>query len=243
MKILSAHQIQFIPWLGFFSKIKSCDHFVFLDDLKYSKLSFQSRNKVISNSVEKSLWLSIPVDKSTTKNLFSNVLIDNRQKNWKSKHLKTIYFSYLKSNYFDEIYTDIENLYKNDEDNLSKFIYKFIQYGLKIFQINTKIFFQSELIKHGLTQDKKKSELLLEITKFLNCECFLFGSNAKKYFFEEHEKIFIDQKINFLFQNFIHPIYPQYNSNKFLPNLSFLDLLFNCGKNESFKYLQISKSA
>jgi hypothetical protein len=238
MKILSAHQPQFIPWLGFFSKIKSCDEYVVLDNLKYSDLSFQTRNKIKNISTKSWTWLIIPVARKTTHKLFSNVLIDPNNKIWKLKHLKSIYQSYNKTKFFNEVYVDIENIYKSEEINLSKFIFNFIEYALKIFKIDTKIHFQSCLETKGLINLKQKSELLLEITKFLKCDCFLFGANADKYFFLENKNLFKDNNIRFLFQKFNHPIYQQMHNKNFLPNLSFLDLLFNCGKVEACKILQ-----
>lgn len=241
MKILSAHQLQFIPWLGYFSKIKTSQKYVILDDLKYSNLSFQTRNKIKNISINNWTWLIIPVNKESTKNFFSKVLIDEKNKNWKSKHLKTLYQSYSKTTYFDEIYADIEKMYKIDELNLSKFIYNFIEYGLKTFKIDTEIFFQSNLHQQGLSRLNKKSKLLLDMTKYLDCDCFLFGANAEKYFLDEEKKYFKKNNINYLIQKYNHPKYTQANTENFLSNLSFLDILFNCGKINSVKYLEKSK--
>lgn len=242
MKILSAHQLQFIPWLGYFSKIKTSKKYVFLDNLKYSNLSFQTRNKIRNISLDNWTWLIIPINKKSTENFFSDVLIDERNKNWKSKHLKTIHQSYSKTKYFDEIFTDIENIYKSDEMNLSKFIYKFVNYGMKTFEIDTEIFFQSTLHDQGLSRLNKKSQLLLDITKYLDCDCFLFGSNANKYFFDEEKFFFKKNNVNYLFQKYNHPEYKQIHPGDFLPNLSFIDILFNCGKINSAKYLKKSET-
>lgn len=230
MKILSAHQLQFIPWLGYFSKIYTSNKYVILDDLKYSSLSFQTRNKIKNISTDNWTWLIIPINNKSTENFFSNVLIDEKNRNWKTKHLKTIYQSYSKTKYFNEIYADIELIYKSQEINLSKFIYKFVQYGLKTFKINTEIFLQSNLHKEGLSRFNKKSKLLLDITQYLDCNCFLFGSNGEKYFLDSEKKYFKENNVGYLFQKYKHPLYKQIYPGNFLPNLSFLDILFNCGK-------------
>ena len=126
--------------------------------------------------------------------------------------------------------------------NLSKFIYKFVNYGMKIFEIDTEIFFQSTLHDQGLSRLNKKSQLLLDITKYLDCDCFLFGSNANKYFFDEEKFFFKKNNVNYLFQKYNHPEYKQIHPGDFLPNLSFIDILFNCGKINSAKYLKKSET-
>ena len=145
MRILSGHQPQFIPWLGFFSKIFSSDTYVMLDDLKFSKLSLQTRNKIRSKNDRDNLdWMIIPVLKKTTTGCFYDVKID-MEKPWKKKHLKSLKYSYQSSKYFNEIYADIETIYnKFNEENLLKFLISFINYGIDIFNIKTKILFNSD---------------------------------------------------------------------------------------------------
>ena len=45
MKI-AIHQPNYIPWVGFFSKMKQVDKFVLLDTVKHSKSSVTHRNKI-----------------------------------------------------------------------------------------------------------------------------------------------------------------------------------------------------
>jgi hypothetical protein len=44
---------------------------------------------------------------------------------------------------------------------------------------------------------------------------------------------FIREGIEVRFQKFVLPVYPQKNSKEFVPNLSALDYLFNCGMEEA----------
>ena len=37
---VAIHQPNYLPWLGYFAKIKKCDIFVFLDDVQFSKNSW-----------------------------------------------------------------------------------------------------------------------------------------------------------------------------------------------------------
>ena len=44
--VISVHQPQYIPWLGYFDKIAASDAFVFLDDVQYKARAFQNRNRI-----------------------------------------------------------------------------------------------------------------------------------------------------------------------------------------------------
>lgn len=240
MKILSGHQPQFIPWLGFFSKILTSDTYVFLDDFKYSKFSLQTRNKIrAKNNRDNIDWLIIPVVKKTTKNAFNEVKID-MDKPWKKKHLKSLKYSYQSSNYFDEIYDDINSIYTNfDDDNLIKFLLNFINYGIEIFNIKTKILFDSDIKKNGPISKNYKAKYLCDLTKNIEHEAFLFGSNGYKYFDEDSRIYFKKNDVSPLFQDYNHPKYSHCH-NSFIPGCSFLDMLFNVGKERSYELLKKS---
>ena len=240
MKILSAHQPQFIPWLGFFSKIYTSNDYIILDDLKYSKSSFQTRNQIRVNSEKKIDWLKIPVIKETTKKEFNLVEMDMK-KNWKAKHLKSLSYAYSRSDYFDEIFKDIESIYnEHHSSNLLSFNLKFIFYAIKIFNIRTNILLSSEIKGHGFVSKNKKAKLLCDFSKYLNCDHFLFGSNGKKYFDEDASSYFKKKNILPIYQIYSHPKYIQ-KSGEFYSNCSFLDLLFNYGKKKCLDYFNKSQ--
>ncbi len=60
------------------------------------------------------------------------------------------------------------------------------------------------------------------------------GGGASKY--QEDEK-FQSNGITLLYQNFTHPVYPQFNTVEFIAGLSILDTLMNCGIDGTKKLL------
>ncbi len=72
-----------------------------------------------------------------------------------------------------------------------------------------------------------KSDLVLNMCKQLGADLYIFGELGKDYAkvddFKEHG-------IRVIFQEYKHPVYPQMFGD-FIPNLSVIDLLFNCGPN------------
>ena len=57
--IVSVHQPQYIPWLGFFHKLSKSDVYVSLDTVQYLSRGFNHRNKIKTPDGES--WLTIPV--------------------------------------------------------------------------------------------------------------------------------------------------------------------------------------
>jgi hypothetical protein len=81
--VLSAHQPEFMPWLGNLSKAAMGDVYFVLDNVQYCKELFQNRNKIRIKSNEGWHWLTIPILGAKKKLMnWQDVKIDN-SKNWK----------------------------------------------------------------------------------------------------------------------------------------------------------------
>ena len=72
--------------------------------------------------------------------LLTTLLIENSQ-NWKKKHLKAIQLAYSNAKFFDEIYPDIEKIYKKDYEFLKEIVIDFIKYGIEVFDIKTNFYY------------------------------------------------------------------------------------------------------
>jgi hypothetical protein len=95
-----------------------------------------------------------------------------------------------------------------------------IQYLKGALKINTPLLRSSELGEPG-----NKTEKLVSICKQLGATQYLSGESARNYI---SEKDFSDQGIELVYQEYQHPEYPQ-RYEGFVPFLSTIDLLFNCG--------------
>ena len=217
--ILTAHQPSYLPWLGLFSKINSSDTFIYLDTVQYSKWDWSSRNKIRTS--EGWIWLTVPVlsgGKHGQK--FTEVKIDNSQK-WNKKHLKAIKMSYSRAPYFDLYYNFFKEVFEQEWIYLSK-LNEFVLLNLiKIFGINTKFVKASESLK----LEGEKSELVLDMCIKMNADEFIFGGEGKNYAEVED---FESSGIKPIFQEYEHPVYSQIHG-ELIPNMSVIDLLFNCG--------------
>jgi len=84
---------------------------------------------------------------------------------------------------------------------------------------------------------KTGSDRLLEICTSLKADVYLSGEMGKTYLKEDDFK---RNHIDVIYQNFQHPKYKQVYE-PFMPNMSFIDLLFNEGDN-SLKIIQDAKN-
>lgn len=224
-KVLSMHQPNFIPWLGYFHKIAASDVFIVMDNVQYPRgKSVANRNKLkVKDGL---LELVVPVSKSQGKDGKVNYL-DAKLGNpgWYVKVLKTVKHSYSKAKYFDFAFPELERIFKNPsfiDMNL-----EFIEWACQILEIPTKRVQMSSLIESY----EAPNELIVKLCRSQEANVYLSGSGAKAY----NDEDFLNSKgIELRYQQFEHPEYPQIHGD-FVPNLSIVDLFFNCGVEESHK--------
>ena len=85
--ILSAHQLNYLPYAGLLSKINSSDKFLYLSKVQFEKKSWQSRNHIINDN--EPLLLSVPIKNKDRIQNIENIEINNEMV-WKKKHFKNI---------------------------------------------------------------------------------------------------------------------------------------------------------
>jgi hypothetical protein len=220
--IVSVHQPQYIPWLGYFDKIAKSDCFVFLDCVQYKEREFQNRNKI--RTKDGWGWLSVPViSKGLGRQKIADVAIDNGSA-WKKQHLKSWEVWYARSPFFKENLAFFEKIYTTEWDKLSQLNIFITQYVFKMLGIEKPVFFES-----ALQTTTTKTDRIIEICQKLKADVYLSGAGGRDYIEEDKFKA---AGIALRYQDFIHPVYrQQFVSDKagFISHLSIFDLLLNEG--------------
>ncbi|HHV72528.1 MAG TPA: WbqC family protein [Clostridia bacterium] len=220
--IVSIHQPNFLPWLGYFHKIMKSDLFIFLDNVQLPRgKSFCHRTAYKAG--EKRGWLTVPVLNKSKLVLIKEAKIANNQP-WVRKHLGTIKSFYGKTPYFEKYYPDLQDIYGRNYERLIDLNVALINYVLSQLKVNTKLLFASEILPR---KNREGVDYLISLVKEVGGKIYLSGqgSGSKRYI---DEKLFTAKGIRVKWQNFNHPVYRQTGTN-FLPNLSIIDLLFNEG--------------
>ncbi len=214
--IVSIHQPNYIPWLGYFYKIAQSDIFVFLDDVQFSNQGMQNYHYI--KTPQGPFRLKIPVKKTFGENI--NQVLINNDLDWRKKHLKTIEVNYKRSKYFEEVFNDIELLFKSDYNSIAELDRFIIEFVCKKFGIYTKLINSSEL-----NINSHKEEKILDICDTLNCKIYYSGTGAKVY---QDEDNFGLRGIELRYSKFQPFEYPQL-WGAFQVNVTVLDYLMNCG--------------
>jgi len=220
--IIAIHQPNYLPYLGFFDKMKWSDLFVIYDDAQFNKGDFQHRNKIrIYNGWK---WLTVPVEKKQIP--IKDIKIKNHVTTWKGIKWSDSHFMEIRDNYKDTPYystyeTELISIYKKKYDRLIDLNMVIINFLKKVFDIDTKIVFSSDL---GFIS--KSTERLVEIVEALGGDIYLSGPKGRDYL----EVLLFEKKgIKVEFQAFKSPVYKQ-RYEGFIPNLSAIDALFNVGE-------------
>ena len=222
--IVSIHQPNYLPWLGFFDKILKSDVFVVFDNIQFprGKSHFGHRNLIKTNTGTKWLTVSL-IGKSDFKN-FNEIEI-NYDNHWNEDHLNLMKVFYKKAPYFKDHYPNIELILSEKYNTLAEMNLLLINYFLMCLDINTKLVMCSEICPDEIHGPERIMYLLKELnaTKYISGT----GPGSIKYINEEEFK---NNNIELVWQHYNHPTYKQQHGD-FVPLMSVIDLLFNEGPN------------
>lgn len=228
-KIVVIHQPDFMSYLGFFHRLLHADLFIVLDNVQFvsnSSKAWTNRDKIKTQKGDQ--WLTVSVNKAPLNTNINEITI-NYNVDWQNKNLELLQQNYRKADFFDEIFPKIEALYSTRYEKLFDFNMKSIEMLNSFFDIRIDIVFSSDL-----KTTKTKSERLVELLKQVNATHYLSGIGAKDY---HVDKPFENAGIEVIWQKFQHPVYKQLHGD-FIPYLSSIDLLFNCGIEKSREILR-----
>lgn len=216
--VVSVHQPNYIPWMGYFYKIKKSDIFVILDDVQYIKKGFINRNRIKTH--QGISWLTIPVENKGNYGCNINEISIKNDLNWKEKHLKNIEMNYKKSDFFHDFYDVFKNCIMKDYDKLSKLNIDIIKAICQLLNIKTEM-----ILSSALNIEETSTERIISICKAVGADSYLSGSGGAKY---QDEKMFEDHSIKLKYSDFSEKQYKQL-WGEFSGGLSIIDYIFNCG--------------
>lgn len=226
MKKIAIHQPHYFPWLGYLDKMAKVDEFVVLDEVQLTMGSPMVRNKFLQTNGDSAL-LSLSVDKKGYHDKkTSDILLFNWDKIG-SKHKAFFEMNYKKCKGFDEVMERVAPIFDQSFTHLLDLELASMDALRGIYSIDTPLVMQSRLMRGDMG---KNNELVLNLCLNSNADAYLSGNGAREYMIDDD---FNNKGIQVLYQDFEYPSYPQRNQSKFVPNLSALDLAFQCGIDEA----------
>lgn len=221
-KVVTIHQPNFFPWLGYFNKIARADLFLVMDNVQFQKTGGTWSNRVQLMIGGKAGWLTMPVVRNYHGVRTIGEMLINNTINWRPKALKTLQMNYSRAPFFATVFPWLEELVNNPTDNLVDYNLSAIRVLMAAFKLDcTRVILGSSLSVMGSATD-----LLVSMTKAAGGTVYLSGDGSRGY---QADEKFVFAGIKLEYQNFQHPVYPQYHSTQFVPGLSVIDALMNCG--------------
>jgi hypothetical protein len=204
--IVAVHQPQYLPWLGYFDKIRRADIFCYLDSVQYKKNDWQNRNRIKTSQGWQ--WLTVPVRFQFPEKICDVKIIP--MVNWRKKHLQALVTNYRRAPFFKQYIEVYEQIYSEDCERFKEALGLSQKPAITSSQLNLR---------------KDPTDRLIDICKEVKADTYLAGQDGIKYMDLERFK---ENGIEVIIQDFKHPVYPQM-FNDFESHMSVVDLLFNCG--------------
>ncbi|MDN5201073.1 WbqC family protein [Fulvivirgaceae bacterium BMA10] len=233
----TVHQLYFLPWMGYFSKLAFSNNFVVLDDVDFRKRHFYDRVKIIDTSGN-SRFVSLP----TGQNLgikCNKIFIKDSNLTERRKILRTLKDSYSKALYYDKEWPALSLILEKalmSSNELVKINLGLIIDLLDYLDIDPpNILLSSHL---NLTH-KNATEMLICILKKLEDNELLLG-DGKSTEIHDLEKI-ESNGIGVYLQEFktTYPIYEQSRRRQkgFKPFMSVVDCILNVGRGKTREFI------
>ena len=173
MRILSAMQPHYLPWLGYFELINLSDVFVFLDDLQLPQgRSFVNRTKIRIG--DDSGWLTVPILRDSRHDGIQNVLVSNE--NWITDHTNILQQNYRTYPFLDTSLDFLHSLDSTKTKDISQIDIHYIQKFLSVISSKTHLNRSS-----SLQLSVSSSERLIRLCKTFDCDTYLTGHGALNY--------------------------------------------------------------
>ncbi|MFB0523511.1 MAG: WbqC family protein [Candidatus Bathyarchaeia archaeon] len=220
--IMAGHQPNYLPWLGYFDKMKKCDVFVIEDAVQFEYHGYTNRNRIKTRGG--ATWLTVPVRAPARRQHINQVEIANdSDPKWRRRHWRTLQANYGKAPHWNEYNRFFEDTYKRTWEKLTDLNMHLIGGLMRFLNIKTRLVLASTLDVEG-----KKSELIIRQCKALDADTYLSGAGGKAYIDIQEFK---DAGLKVVFQDFKYPVYKQLHGD-YIPNLSVVDYLFCTGAKE-----------
>lgn len=222
--LVAIHQPTFLPWLGYFDRMVKADLFVLLDHVQFERRNYQ--NRTLIRLEDEARWLTVPVVQLSQKERIVEKRVDDSQgdgpRGWGPKSFMTLRFAYRKAPHFETYAPRLRELLEARWDKLVDLNIATLEFVREALEIRTPMIRSSELPVEG-----QRSGLLLDICRKVGASAFLGGMGGSRDYLDK--EAFAAAGMGVQWQDFRSPQYPQCGAGAFLPGLSALDLLFNCG--------------
>ena len=218
MSVVAVHQPNYAPWLGYFHKIACADHFVFLDNVQFSRLSYTNRVQIAGDGPAR--WLTQPVRRRFGQPICDVQFADAR---WSIRHLDALRGAYGRAAFFRDVWDAVVSMYETIPPGGLAVANQFLIESLARRLGLACAFCRAS--DHTVGDMRPDDRIIALVGAVAPGAAYLSGKGAAGY--QDPEK-FATAGVPLRYVSFKHPVYPRGNAD-FLPGLSILDVVFHLG--------------
>lgn len=217
--VIANHQPQYLPYLGFFHKIRQCACWVVLDDVQFLERGHQHRNLIKMQTGTQ--WLTVPV-RQRRGQLIREVEIDTTS-SWRKKHWAALQTNYGPAPFFKQVSPALRDiLLGGTHTRLVDLDMDLLRWAMSELGIDIPMHLSSELGVEGGPNERH-----IAICKKLGADTYLSGAGGRQYM---DVAMYEAAGITVRFQEFVAREYTQlFPKHGFIANLAVIDALFNLG--------------
>lgn len=215
--LVTIHQPQFMPWLGYFDKMDHADLFLSLDTVQFKKNEWQNRNRV--KSAQGAQWLTVPVRFRFPARI-DEVGI-NPDVDWRHKHRQALRTNYNRAAHWETEQASLMELYERADLNLRDANEATIDWLAQRLGVTT----QRRRVSDIPVEEADPTQRLVELCRHVGATSYLSGADGRNYLDVER---FARAGIHVMFQEYEPQAYEQLYGD-FVSHLSALDLILNHG--------------
>lgn len=214
-KIVTIHQPDFAPWIGYFDRIANSDLYLILDDVQFNRRGWHNRDQIKGpNGLH---WHTMPIKKGKRETLqIRDVELDLTPRIIR-KLTGTLKSFYSKAPNFEWLFPRLETMYSAGHKYLIDLNLELIDLGNAYLGIQKNMIFSSDL---GISS--KSTKRIIDLVKAVSGDHYLTGDGSRSYLDEQQ---FSEQGIRVMWQQYVPKPYPQLHG-EFCDRLSIIDFMF-----------------
>jgi len=221
--LVAIHQPNYLPWLGYLSRMACADLFVLLDHVQFERQNYQNRTRVLVGGEPR--WLTVPVEQRSREESIAEKRVDNSLeglRHWARVHLQTLRHAYREAPHVAAVLPALKEIYERRFERLADLNVALLEFLRGALGIRTPLVRSSALAPQGA-----KSELVLDLCRRVGARALLVGLGGSRAYLDR--EAFARAGISLVMQEFEHPQYRQCGAASFTAGLSAIDLILNCG--------------
>lgn len=218
---IAGMQPYLFPYIGYFQTINCAEYFVIADNAQFIDQGWINRNRILVH--EKPHMITVPLIKDKTHlKINERYFASEFNQKYKNKILKSIHHAYCKAPNFKLCYDLIESILMYNSDNVADFTYNSLREICSYLDIKTALILQSEL---NTPSGLDAQDTIIYICRKFNAKICINAIGGMELY---SAKKFRENNVTLKFIKTKESLeYKQFN-NKFVPNLSIIDvMMFN----------------